>query len=61
LIGGYEIQSGRREASPRVVDPGDVIFKHHLTGHAQVKIETLTDGQLLHVAVFGCFLTTSSE
>jgi hypothetical protein len=27
----------------------------------QVKIETLTDGHLLHVAVFGRFLTTSSE
>jgi uncharacterized OsmC-like protein len=31
-----------------------VIFKHHRAGRAQVKIEMLTGGHLLHLAVAGC-------
>lgn len=53
-MGGYGIQIRKAEASPRAVDPGDVIFKHHRAGHAQVKIETLTGAHLLHLAVAGC-------
>jgi uncharacterized OsmC-like protein len=52
--GGNGIQLRTVEASPRAVDPGDVIFKHHRAGHAQVKIETLTGGHLLQLAVAGC-------
>jgi uncharacterized OsmC-like protein len=53
-MGGYGIQIRKAEASPRAVDPSDVIFKHHRAGQAQVKIETLTGGHLLHLAVAGC-------
>ena len=53
-MGGYGIQIRKAEASPRAVDPGDVIFKHHRAGHAQVRIETLTGAHLLHLAVAGC-------
>jgi uncharacterized OsmC-like protein len=53
-MGGYGIQIRKAEASHRAVDPSDVIFKHHRAGHAQVKIETLTGGHLLHLAVAGC-------
>jgi hypothetical protein len=60
-MAGYGIQIRKTEASPRAVDPGDVIFKHHRAEYAQVKIETLTGGHLLHLAVAGCLLTTSSE
>jgi uncharacterized OsmC-like protein len=53
-VGGYGIQIRTAEANPRAVDPRDVIFKHHRAGHAQVNIETLTGGHLLHLAVAGC-------
>jgi hypothetical protein len=53
-MGGYGIQIRKAEASPRAIDPGDVIFKHHRAGHAQVRIETLTGAHLLHLAVAGC-------
>jgi putative redox protein len=53
-MGGYGIQIRKAEASARAIDPGDVIFKHHHAGHAQVRIETLTGGHLLHLAVAGC-------
>jgi uncharacterized OsmC-like protein len=53
-MGGYGIQIRKAEASPRAVDPGDVILKHHRAEYAQVKIETLTGGHLLHLAVAGC-------
>ena len=53
-MGGYGIQIRKAEASPRAVDPGDVIFKHHRAGHAQVRIEMLTGAHLLHLAVAGC-------
>jgi putative redox protein len=53
-MGGYGIQIRTAEASPRAIDPGDVIFKHHRAGHAQVRIETLTGAHLLHLAVAGC-------
>jgi hypothetical protein len=44
-MAGYGIQIRKTEASPRAVDPGDVMFKHHRAEYAQVKIETLTGGQ----------------
>jgi uncharacterized OsmC-like protein len=53
-MGGFGIQIRKAEPSPHAVDPGNVIFKHHRAGHAQVKIETLTGGHLLHLAVAGC-------
>ena len=53
-MGGYGIQIRKAEASPRAVDPGDVIFKHHRAGHAQMRIGTLTGAHLLHLAVAGC-------
>jgi hypothetical protein len=53
-MGSYGIQIRKAEASPRAIDPGDVIFKHHHAGHAQMRIETLTGGHLLHLAVAGC-------
>jgi uncharacterized OsmC-like protein len=51
---GYRIQIQRVEASPRAIDPGELIFRHHRAGHAQVRIETLSGGHLLHLAVAGC-------
>ncbi len=36
------------------VEPGVLVFKHHLTDRAQVTIETLSGGHLLHLAVAGC-------
>ena len=48
------IQIRKAEASPHAIDPGELIFKHHRAGHAQVRIETLTGGHLLHLAVAGC-------
>jgi uncharacterized OsmC-like protein len=53
-MGGYGIQIQRVEASPRAIDPGELIFRHHRAGHAQVRIETLSGGHLLHLAVAGC-------
>jgi organic hydroperoxide reductase OsmC/OhrA len=53
-MGGYRIQIEKAEASPRAVDPGDVIFRHHRAGHAHVRIEMLTGAHLLHLAVAGC-------
>jgi uncharacterized OsmC-like protein len=53
-MSGYGIQIRIAEASTRAVDPRDVIFKHHRTGHAQMRIERLTGGHLLHLAVAGC-------
>jgi uncharacterized OsmC-like protein len=54
MMSGYGIQIRMAEANPRAVDPRDVIFKHHRAGRAQVKIEMLTGGHLLHLAVAGC-------
>ena len=53
-MSGYGIQIRMAGATPRAVDPRDVIFKHHRSGYAQVNIEMLTGGHLLHLAVAGC-------
>jgi putative redox protein len=47
---------GIRTAPPDTqgVDPGVVVFKHHLTDRAQITIDTLSGGHLLHLAVAGC-------
>ena len=35
-------------------DPSSVVFKHHRAGTAEIKVEQLTGGRLLHLAVAGC-------
>ena len=35
-------------------DPSSVVFKHHRAGAAEIKVEQLTGGRLLHLAVAGC-------
>jgi putative redox protein len=54
MISGYGIQIRMAEANRRAVDPRDVVFKHPRAGRAQVTIEMLTGGHLLHLAVAGC-------
>lgn len=36
------------------IEPGPVVFRHHLAERAQVTIDTLSGGHLLHLAVAGC-------
>jgi len=36
------------------IEPGTLVFDHHLTDRARITIETLSGGHLLHLAVAGC-------
>lgn len=36
------------------IEPGSIVFRHHLTERAQITIDTLSGGHLLHLAVAGC-------
>jgi putative redox protein len=36
------------------IDPGSIVVKHHRAGVAEVKVERLTGGHLLHLALAGC-------
>jgi putative redox protein len=54
IMSGYGVQIRMAEPNSRAADPRGVIFTHHRAGHVQVKIEALTGGHLLHLAVAGC-------
>jgi uncharacterized OsmC-like protein len=36
------------------IEPGTVVVHHHLTDRAQITVDTLSGGHLLHLAVAGC-------
>jgi uncharacterized OsmC-like protein len=45
-----------RTAAPDTpgIEPGTVVVQHHLTDRAQITVDTLSGGHLLHLAVAGC-------
>ena len=47
-----EIRTSRSDRAAS--DPGSMLVQHHRAGHAELKLEQLTGGHLLHLALAGC-------
>src|SRR5215471_13920994 len=55
-IGGpmFDVEIRTAEPDAPGIEPGTVVVQHHLTDRAQITVDTLSGGHLLHLAVAGC-------
>jgi hypothetical protein len=59
-MAGYlaQISTGHRGGGPVPVDPSRLVVTHHRSGQAELRVDALTGGHLLHLAVAGCVYNT---
>ncbi|HEY7049322.1 MAG TPA: OsmC family protein [Jatrophihabitantaceae bacterium] len=50
----FDVEIRTAEPGTPGIEPGTVVVQHHLTDRAQIMIDTLSGGHLLHLAVAGC-------
>jgi len=55
LLPSFDAHIRLTDASADAVDPATLVARHHVVDHAELRMQALSGGHLLHMAVAACF------